>query len=138
MTQPPSELRPLLRAATLAGVVCSACAAAWFLPMRGTHAFTGEAPLRFAAHVALLCLVVAGTGAIFGWVAGIFTLRFGTARVALVAAGLGLFSSVYTAWRQERHISHNAWLEGSLWAFAFAALVAATGAVVRRSASGQR
>src|SRR5262245_3967273 len=119
MAQPAGEFEGLRSAAALAALVCSAIAAAWFLPMRDPHDFTGESVLEFAAHVGVLCLVVAGTGAIFGCVVAMFTLRFGIPKVALVAAGLGLLSSVYTAWRQQSHIPANAWFEGVLSAFAF-------------------
>ena len=124
------------RAAVFAALLCGTIAAAWFFPMRGTNAFVGETPLRFAVHVAILCFVTAGTGAVFGWVAAILTLRFGIPKVAAVAAVLCVLSSVYPAWRQQGPLSALVWLEGLLWAFGFAAFVAGTGAIVRSAPSG--
>jgi ribose/xylose/arabinose/galactoside ABC-type transport system permease subunit len=121
----------LKRTAAVAGGGGAIAAASWFWPMRGTQAFTGESSQGFLVHVLILCVVAAGCGALFGYLSGAFTLRFGIGRITVALGIFGVLQSLYSSHQRSGHVSPGTWLDGMYWAVVCMAFVGGTGGLVR-------
>lgn len=123
-----NERRGLRRVAYTAGLAGGLAALAWFLPMRGQAAFTGESTIEFVAHLSALVSVAVVSAAGFALWCGLVSLRFGVVKPTIAALLVGAVSILYPLWRQGRPLTRHDALQVTYWAVFFASVVFASGA----------
>jgi hypothetical protein len=111
-----NERRALRRVAYVGGLAGGLAALAWFLPMRGQEAFTGESTIEFVVHLSALISVAVVSAAGFALWCGLVSLRFGVVKLTIAALLLGAASILYPIWRQGRPLTRQDALEVTYWA----------------------
>jgi hypothetical protein len=115
-----SNTPQLKRAGVFGAIVGLVASAAWFLPRLNSLPFP-QGDVDQVLYIAVLLLLPAGTGAIFGAVIAGLGRVFGTAKVVTFLVVVQALASPYAAWRKGRPLTGDVWLDGMLWAAASAA-----------------